>query len=62
MRHLESVERHGHEPWEVLPFGVPQLDEPLPHGGLTRGHLHEAIEAGAASQHVGLSSRRRSRR
>jgi len=55
-RYLERVEGHGREQGTVLPFGVPELDEYLPQGGLPRGHLHEAIEAGAASQYAGLAA------
>ena len=36
----------------ALPFGVDAIDRHLPQGGLARGHLHEALEAGAASQYV----------
>jgi protein ImuA len=32
------------------------VDNRLPNGGLARGHLHEAIEAGAASQYAGLAT------
>ena len=55
-RYLESADRHCREQGPVLPFGVPEIDEHLPHGGLPRGHLHEAIEGGAASQYAGLAT------
>lgn len=54
--YLERVDRHGRAPREVLPFEVSELDDRLPHGGLARGHLHEAIEGGAASQYAGLAT------
>jgi protein ImuA len=55
-RYLERVEGHAREQGEVLPFGVAAIDTQLPHGGLARGHLHEAIEGGAASQYAGLAT------
>ena len=55
-RYLERVERHGREQGAVLPFGVEAIDRQLPQGGLPRGHLHEAIEGGAASQYAGLAT------
>lgn len=42
-RYLERAEGHGR-------------DDHLPHAGLARGHLHEAIEGGAASQFAGLAT------
>jgi protein ImuA len=55
-RYLERADRHGCVETSVLPFGVPEVDDRLPNGGLARGHLHEAIEAGAASQYAGLAT------
>lgn len=55
-RYLERAARHGREQGAVLPFGVEAIDEHLPQGGLQRGHLHEAIEGGAASQYAGLAT------
>jgi protein ImuA len=55
-RYLERVDRHGREQSEVLRFGVAAIDERLPHGGLPRGHLHEAIEGGPAGQYAGLAT------
>ena len=40
----------------MLPFGVEAVDEHLPGGGLALGHLHEVIEAGAASEYAGLAT------
>jgi protein ImuA len=54
--YLVRVEGHGREPGAVLPFGVAAIDERLPHGGLPRGHLHEAIEGGATSQYAGVAT------
>jgi protein ImuA len=54
--YLERIEGHGREQGEVLPFGLATIDEQLPHGGLPRGHLHEAIEGSAASQYAGLAT------
>ena len=55
-RFLERMESHGRLTGAVLPFGVDAIDACLPHGGLPRGHLHEAIEGGAASQYSGLAT------
>src|SRR5580658_8314823 len=59
-RYLEGVDQHGHshgrEQGDILPFGVAAIDERLPHGGLARGHLHEVIEGGAASQYAGVAT------
>jgi protein ImuA len=55
-RYLERAEGHGREQAPVLPFGVSTIDDHLPHAGLARGHLHEAIEGGAASQFAGLAT------
>jgi protein ImuA len=37
-------------------FGIAAVDGHLPGGGLCRGHLHEIIEAGPASEHAGLAA------
>jgi protein ImuA len=55
-RQLERMETHGRAGGAVLPFGVRDIDIRLPQGGLPRGHLHEAIEEGLASQFAGLAS------
>jgi protein ImuA len=55
-RYLERIDRHGREQGAVLPFEVDAIDLRLPHGGLAQGHLHEAIEGGAASQYAGLAT------
>jgi protein ImuA len=55
-RYLESFTRHSGEQGKILPFGVSDIDDHLPYRGLSRGHLHEAIEAGAASQYAGLAT------
>jgi hypothetical protein len=55
-RYLERVEGHGREQGKILPFGLAAIDEHLPHRGLPRGHLHEAIEGDAASQYAGLAT------
>ncbi|HEY1745434.1 MAG TPA: hypothetical protein VGG11_01520 [Xanthobacteraceae bacterium] len=55
-RYLERAARHGREQGTVLQFGVEAIDQCLPQGGLPRGHLHEAIEGGAASQYAGLAT------
>lgn len=54
--YLARVEGHGRDQGEVLPFGLAAIDEFLPHGGLPRGHLHEAIEGGVAGQYAGLAT------
>lgn len=55
-RYLERAARPGCESIEVLPFAVDAIDQRLPHGGLPQGHLHEAIEGGAASQYAGIAT------
>jgi protein ImuA len=55
-RWLERTERHGHTEGAALPFGLPSIDGALPHGGLARGHLHEVIEGGAASEYASLAT------
>lgn len=55
-RWLERTERHGRAEGEVLPFGVASIDATLSQGGLARGHLHEVIEAGAASEYASLAT------
>jgi protein ImuA len=55
-RWLERAERHDRPESVVLPFGVAAIDGALPHGGLTRGHVHEVIEAGAASAYASLAT------
>jgi protein ImuA len=55
-RYLERASRPGCESNPVLPFGVEAIDRRLPLGGLPQGHLHEAIEGGAASQYAGLAT------
>jgi protein ImuA len=55
-RYLERADRPGRESNAVLPFGVEAIDRRLPQGGLPQGHLHEAIEGGAASQYAGLAT------
>jgi hypothetical protein len=52
---LERMTAHGSER-EVLPFDVKELDDHLPGGGLCRGHLHEIIKAGPASEHAAIAS------
>jgi protein ImuA len=49
-RTLERMESHGDRELSTLPFGVAKLDERLPGGGLTLGHLHEVIEGGPAGE------------
>jgi protein ImuA len=55
-RFLERAEGHGAADREVLPFGIAELDEHLPGGGVPLGHLHEVIEAGPASEYAGLAT------
>ena len=55
-RVLERAETHGRAERAVLPFGVSELDEHLPGGGLALGHLHEVIEAGPASGYAALAT------
>jgi protein ImuA len=55
-RWLERAERHGRAEGTVLPFGVPAIDTALPQGGLARGHMHEVIEGGAASEYGSLAT------
>ena len=53
---LERVEAPGRTEQAVLPFGLDAIDRSLPQGGLPLGHLHEVIEAGAASEYAGLAT------
>jgi protein ImuA len=55
-RWLERVEAHGRTEQAVLSFGLNAIDRSLPQGGLPLGHLHEVIEAGAASEYAGLAT------
>jgi protein ImuA len=55
-RFLEGPERHGSADCPTLPFGIAELDQRLPGGGLALGHLHEVIEAGPASEYAGLAA------
>lgn len=55
-RWLERVDGHGRAEGGVLPFGAAPIDEALPNGGLARGHLHEVIEGGAASEYASLAT------
>jgi protein ImuA len=55
-RTLERMESHGGSARGVLPFGVPEIDTPLPGGGLPLGHLHEILEGGFASAYGGLAT------
>jgi protein ImuA len=55
-RTLERMETHGRVEAAVLPFGVPELDQHLPGGGLALGHLHEVIEGGPASEYAGMAA------
>jgi protein ImuA len=45
-RLLERSESHGRAEAKVLPFGLRELDDRLPQGGLALGALHEACEDG----------------
>jgi protein ImuA len=55
-RRLERMHEHAGRERAVLPFGANAIDQRLPSGGLLLGHLHEVIEAGAASQYAGLAT------
>jgi protein ImuA len=46
----------GSHKTKPLPFGLRPVDEHLPGGGLTRGGLHEMIEAGLASEFAGSTT------
>jgi len=52
----ERTERRGTDERNVLPFGISELDDCLPGGGLALGHLHEVIEAGPAGEYAGLAT------
>jgi protein ImuA len=54
-RSLERLEAHDLASTLVLPFGLPELDQHLPKGGLQLGHLHEVSEAGPESKFMGLA-------
>jgi protein ImuA len=55
-RWLERVEAYGRTEPGVLPFGLDELDNFLPQGGLPLGHLHEVIEGGATSEYAGIAT------
>src|ERR1700754_2547249 len=46
IRHIESSHRRS---CGVLPFGVPDVDDKLPGGGLALGALHEVAGGGAGA-------------
>jgi protein ImuA len=50
--HLEGRSRRT----GPLPFGIAQIDDHLPGGGLARGVLHEMVEAGVASEFAGCAT------
>jgi protein ImuA len=54
-RWLDAMDRRGQDT-PVLPFGISEVDSRLPHEGLLRGHLHEAIEAGNTGHFAGLAT------
>jgi protein ImuA len=54
-----TLERMGKPPSrevEALPFGVSEVDAPLPGGGFALGRLHEVIEGGPAGEYAGLAA------
>jgi hypothetical protein len=53
---LERMAGHGGNTAAALPFGIEDMDEHLPGGGLCLGHLHEVMEAGPASEHAAIAS------
>lgn len=55
-RLLERTESRDGTARAVLPFGVLDVDEHLPGGGLALGHLHEVIEGGQSSSYAALAS------
>ena len=55
-RFLERAEPNGRAERPHLPFGVVEVDERLPAGGLALGSLHEVIEAGPASDHAAIAT------
>src|ERR1700682_2744247 len=52
---LERLEASGARN-DVLPFGVPCVDEHLPCGALARGALHEIIEGGPAGEYAAVAT------
>lgn len=55
-RWLERRDGHGQTVPAVLPFGMQEIDEHLPGGGLARGHLHEVIEGGPTAEFAGIAT------
>jgi protein ImuA len=55
-RFMERAESRGRAAGAVLPFDVSEIDARLPQGGLPRGHLHEALEGGAAGHYAGIAT------
>ncbi|WP_114186904.1 ImuA family protein [Microvirga aerophila] len=54
-RQIERLEG-GAQARAPLPFGIAGLDDHLPGGGLARGALHEAVEAGPAAEFAGSAT------
>ena len=54
--YLSRAESCGRAAGAVLPFGISEIDTRLPGGGLLRGHLHEVIEGGAASEYAAVAT------
>lgn len=55
-RWIERTESRGRTDGGSLPFKIPAVDRHLPGGGLQLGHLHEVVEAGAASSFAGIAT------
>ena len=55
-RWLERMDSQGCEAVATLPFGIPEVDDRLPRGGLARGALHEVIEGGAAGEFAAVAT------
>jgi protein ImuA len=55
-KQVEGIERGRALRRDALAFGIRDVDEHLPAGGLKLGSIHEVMEAGSAAEHAALAS------
>lgn len=53
---LARAESHDRAEGAALPFGIVDVDQRLPGGGLALGRLHEVMEGGPASEYAGIAA------
>jgi protein ImuA len=56
LRHQIERLGGGRHRCRPLSFGLPSIDERLPHSGLALGALHEIVEAGSAAEFAGAAT------